>query len=313
MALPPYQQAISQSDLLPSYTSSITLRGRLLCKQELEKPTVQALERHWQRIEAEIRGTALILSFVSSTTSNHTRSYTLQAADAGLAVDYKQRPDAFRIRVEGEQLLFIAPDAESATAWVEALLAVIAISEPLDERPMPKYPSLPTRGAKPLGGEVMMGFRERLWTELSWRSRHRREWLLRTPSRSFGERWAEVVRGSGESTRRSSTSSQASGSTGRSYSTSSSRCQCPCAACWRTSVSDPFVGEEDNALVRQGSLPRPSIVEHGDSIIKRVDFGGPQSALGSSYRCTRVLTRWAKWKGDHYVKSGRLIEFPHAA
>ncbi|KAF2158761.1 hypothetical protein M409DRAFT_32840, partial [Zasmidium cellare ATCC 36951] len=72
-------------------------------------------------------------------------SYTLQAADVGLAIDYKQHFDVFRLRVEGEQLLFIAPDVKDAVAWVESLLIAITISDPLEVRKMPQYPSLPSR------------------------------------------------------------------------------------------------------------------------------------------------------------------------
>ena len=249
MEAPPYER-VPQPDILPSYQPSVDRKGRLLCKQELETPDTPALQRHWHRVEAELRGTTFLLFEVSSrdsSTGTRTkcfRSPTLQAADVGLATDYSQWPNVFRARLEGEQLLFIAPGVVAAMAWLDSLGAAIAISEPLEARKMPGYPRMPARATKPwaLGSASGDGFGSRLWTELAWRARQRHEWLFETPSRPRNERWREVVHGR-ESNHRSrprstrlwkSTRSAAAepGSNGRSVS-STSQCQCPCSSCWK--------------------------------------------------------------------------------
>ncbi|KAF2478499.1 hypothetical protein BDY17DRAFT_228861, partial [Neohortaea acidophila] len=70
------------------------------------------------------------------------RSYTLQVANVGLANDYKDRTTVFRVRLEGEQLLFLALGIEVAVAWVKSLLPAIVISDSLEDRKTPKYPKL---------------------------------------------------------------------------------------------------------------------------------------------------------------------------
>lgn len=175
MEAPPHELVV-RSDVLPPYHPNISVTGRLLCKQELLSPEVTAFDRHWHRIEAELRGTKLLYEVLGSNSSiKPLRSYTLQAADVGLASDYKQRSDVFRARIKGEQLLFIAPDMEAAVAWVEALLTAVVISHPLESRKMPKYPSLPSRRAKHVSGEMITeGLGKRLWEESRWRARQRR-------------------------------------------------------------------------------------------------------------------------------------------
>lgn len=315
MEAPPYEQ-VPQPDVLPSYQPRVNRKGRLLCKQELETPDTPALQRHWHRVEAELRGTKFLLSKVSckdSSTGTRTkcsRSFTLQAADVGLATDHSQWPNVFRARLEGEQLLFIAPGVEAAMAWLESLGAAIAISEPLEARKMPGHPRRPARATKPwaLGSASGDGFGSRLWTELAWRARQRHEWLFETPSRPRNERWREVVHGR-ESNHRSrprstrlwkSTRSAAAepGSNGRSVS-STSQCQCPCSSCWRQGAQDRPAGrakmDHDEGEIQTEVIDR---------------LGGLPSELLPSLRCMRTLKNCEPWKSSYFIKNGRRIKTP---
>lgn len=305
MEEPPYED-LFESDIPPRYQPSISARGRLLCKQELLSPEIPALNRHWDRVECELRGTTLLLSEPPSgagtgplsSSAKRLRSYTLQAADVGLATDDKRHPGVFRLRVEGQQLLFIAPDVRAALAWVESLLMAIMISDPLESRKMPKYPLPPPR-KKPVVGcrDPAEGFRRRLWSELAWRSRQKREWLLESPGRTFREIWEEVVHGREcAGSRRHSSSSASDLNESGSFPDLRSQCpcaQCPCAQCWRTAVpTDEVRGGEKGFLGKD---------------IETYDLA---SDLERSIQCTRSLTRWAEWKDRYYIKGSRRFKIP---
>lgn len=301
MAAPSYDSLVP-SETLPSYSSSIDFRGRLLCKRELEKPDVQAFGRRWYCAETELRGTTLILDIALGIASahksspGHVRSYTLQLADVGLATDYKQRSNAFRVRVEGEQLLFLAPKADTAVEWVERLLTAIAISEPIEQQRMPRYPGPPARGAKVLSGDMSNSFGKRLWTELSWPARQRQDFLLEEPIQSRKERWKEVLHGKERQPLRSDSSTSISSrelsvarsnlalsrSTSGSDRSSSvvSPTQCPCAACWRR-------GSDIEPVLEAAA--DEDVMAKSDALLLS------QSAAKVSRRCTRVLMKWRVW------------------
>lgn len=310
---PPQYEQTPSCDILPNYQSGVALAGRLLCKQELVTPDTSATLQHWRQVEAELRGTTLLLFEVSGTGSSvrnlpspsHFRSYTLQAGDAGLATDYKRRPDVVRARVEGEQLLFIAPGVEAASAWVEGLLTGISISEPLENRKMPRYPSLPSRrerrDTEPWERHVAgTGLRQRLWIEMAWHSRRREEWLLEMPSRSRGERWRTVVCGPKvDRCRRRSTSLGPNSTTllGSGDQTRSTRsgCQSPCSACGVN-------------IARVDSIEEIEEIKEG--LTNHTSLDGGRSSSEQSIPCTRILTKRSVWKGGFYIKNGRRISIP---
>lgn len=290
--LPPYNP-----DTLPTYDCTITLQGRLLCRQECETPDIQAWGRHWRRLEAELRGTTLLLfEFrTSKGPAQYWRSYTLQGGDTGLATDYRPRGDVFRARVEGEQLLLAAPGVEAAAAWVESLLAATVISDPLENRKMPRYPKMPSRRSKPLQGTLEAdGFGRRLWAELAWRNRHRRDWLLEVSSKSRKDRWRDVVRGHEAekvSTFFETRSESESGSSDR----SNSRCrQCPCSDCWRSKSRREFVEAVEEERVTTSADQTNSDECH--------------EALEQSVRSPRVLTKWSAWQNGYYIRNGRRVK-----
>lgn len=310
MSLPAYG-SIFRPEPLPTYSAHIDFRGKLLCKPELQEPHTPAFPRRWQRVVAELRGTTLILylspaiATIETFTPTRVRRYTLQYADAGLAPDYKRRADAFRVRVEGEQLLFIAPGSEAAVTWVDLLLAATAISQPLDQWSMPRYPGLPGRAVKIVGPSAKTGIGGRLMTELSWQARQREEWLLDVPSRPRKERWREVLHGSPNVTSQSvakdtanSTTTQAGAAASRrasstAASSSGGSCtSCPCSSCWSgighgTSQSE----QQDSETSPEVSVCLPSV-----------------SPAESSRRSARILPRDSAWNGDYYVKEGRLLK-----
>lgn len=290
--LPPYKP-----DTLPSYDCTITLQGRLLGKQESETPDIPAWYRHWRRLEAELRGTTLLLFEVrtSKGPARYWRTYTLQGGDAGLATDYRPCGDVVRVRVEGEQFLFAAPGIEAAAAWVESLLAAMAISDPLENRRMPRYPKLPSRRTKPLKGSVDAdGFGRRLWNELAWQSRERREWLLEVSSKSCKDRWREVVRGQEARGVPKSLETRFGSGSGASE-RSNSRCgQCPCSGCWRSESGRESVEAEDEERVT--------------TAVKDTKFDEYREELDRSINSLRVLTKWCAWKNDYYIKNGRRVK-----
>lgn len=302
MEAPSYESVI-KCDPPPLYQPSINVTGRLLCKQELISPGVPASNRHWHRIEAELRGTTLFLSEASGSATDASSlaipfgSYTLQAADVGLATDYKDRSDVFRLRVEGEQLLFIAPDVEAAVAWVESLVTAVMISDPLENRKMPKYPSIPPRQTTLWIEDSAEGLGRRLWSELAWPTRHREEWLLERPNRTRKERWSEVMHGRessnlrGHSLPAAATSIDRFGPNSR-HSSAQSRCQCPCASCWTTDAPSEVHEMESKAVSKENALDETT------------------SALQQSIRCARTLTKWAEWKRGYYIRDGGRVKIP---
>ncbi|KZT60879.1 hypothetical protein CALCODRAFT_417673, partial [Calocera cornea HHB12733] len=73
------------------------------------------------------------------------RHYTMQGAESGLGADYKKRKNVIRVRAEGEQFLLQADTLVDVVNWIEAFQAATNIALDLDERPMPKLPTLPRR------------------------------------------------------------------------------------------------------------------------------------------------------------------------
>ncbi|ODV88342.1 hypothetical protein CANCADRAFT_46237 [Tortispora caseinolytica NRRL Y-17796] len=73
------------------------------------------------------------------------RSYTLQYASVGVSSDYLKRKNVFRLRAEGEQLLFECPNPVDMICWIHAIQAGIDLALPLEDRPLPKQRTVPRR------------------------------------------------------------------------------------------------------------------------------------------------------------------------
>lgn len=131
---------------------------------------MQAPRRRWKKVVVEIRGTMLMIQPIDSSrnfrgirksffgdrqSSDKTRIYTLQAAQAGIATDYhKKHFSVMRVRAEAEQFLFAATSPTISLEWVEKLNAAAAISLALDDREEPKYGTLPRAGSNELALDI---------------------------------------------------------------------------------------------------------------------------------------------------------------
>lgn len=76
---------------------------------------------------------------------NLLRSFTLQFAEVGIAIDYKKRPNVLRIRAETEQFLLQAPSQQHHITWTNTVQMGIDVALPLEERSLPKYRLIPRR------------------------------------------------------------------------------------------------------------------------------------------------------------------------
>ena len=147
---------------LPQYNCSVALSAEFWLKHERSDPGHRAIDRSWEKVNVELRGTMLLLHpthvplsmilrsiFGKSKTvkgdklTQPSRRYTLQGAQVGAATDYTKRLRCLRVRVEGEQLLLSAPSREKYLDWAEKLATAIDISLPLEKRKMPNYAASP--------------------------------------------------------------------------------------------------------------------------------------------------------------------------
>lgn len=190
-AYTPRQKAERITDALPSYSCSVLFEGPLGYKTEyaniFEKPCSK--DRQWQDVYVILRGTQLNIYRLKTTFFSKSkkpapgrllRSYSLQHAELGLALDFKKtdlipksplaklvplnarqavyqtdphlfwpvREHVIRLRLETDQFLFCAAEQEGMLDWIEQLCAAVDISPPLDDRSEPRYRSLPRRGRR---------------------------------------------------------------------------------------------------------------------------------------------------------------------
>lgn len=71
------------------------------------------------------------------------RTYTLQYAEVGTAVDYTKRQHISRVRAEVEQFLLEASSPQDHISWVNSLQTGIDLALPLEERDLPKNRLIP--------------------------------------------------------------------------------------------------------------------------------------------------------------------------
>lgn len=124
---PQYTLGAETYPVTPDYDCSVELEARALLKVEFTRPFAFSNYRSWRPIQCKIHGTILRLS-----TMDRARSLSLQAADAGLAPDYRKRANVIRVRAEGYQFLLALPSMTACLEWLEKLHAAIAISSPLE-------------------------------------------------------------------------------------------------------------------------------------------------------------------------------------
>lgn len=179
----------SLSDVLPSYQCTLQFEGPLALRTELSTPFLESLDKHWHAVYTVLCGTQLSIFRMKS---NHglrsaspiqgrlIRTYSLQHAEVGLAVDHCGReivpkslfakllpkaaqkklshtdPHLFeplreyvlRLRIEEETILLCSETHENMLDWVELIGAAIDISQPLEDRSEPRYRSLPRRSRR---------------------------------------------------------------------------------------------------------------------------------------------------------------------
>ncbi|KAI9318113.1 hypothetical protein BX666DRAFT_2153717 [Dichotomocladium elegans] len=157
---------------LPAYQCTVYKMGHVHIKREMDFPGIRSQWRSWRKLYVELWGTILRIYRVSpQTESFYTRlekhlpsrlplskwskyyysplfSISLAGADARRAWDYTKRPHVIRLTsAHGPQLLLRLTSQVEMVSWVEHLQAAINISLDLEQRPMPKFLTLPTRGA----------------------------------------------------------------------------------------------------------------------------------------------------------------------
>lgn len=140
---------------LPAYISSIRRESLAMRKPEFSSPYLPAAHRSWSSVYMSLNNTKLTLHKISrkslswdqygkkEKTFNVLRSYTLQYAQVGLALDYQKRPNVLRLRVENEQILVAFSCQEECIGWCHDLQIAIDLSLPIEERDLPTYRSIP--------------------------------------------------------------------------------------------------------------------------------------------------------------------------
>lgn len=174
---------------LPSYQCTLRFQGFLALRTELSTPFLVSLDKNWHSVYAVVCGTQLSIFSMKSNRGFRSaspiqgrllRTYSLQHAEVGLAVDHDGReivpkslfakmapkaarkrmwhtdPQLFepsreyviRLRIEEETILLCSDTHENMLDWVELIGAAIDISQPLEDRSEPRYRSLPRRSRR---------------------------------------------------------------------------------------------------------------------------------------------------------------------
>ncbi|PMD34423.1 hypothetical protein L207DRAFT_409429, partial [Hyaloscypha variabilis F] len=153
-------------EVLPPYSSAISLRAVFQRKMELEGAVHKAQNRNWTRVYVELQGTALTFhkckipgilgskgrttpDFPAGTTKGELlQSYNLQHADVGIAADYVKKRFVIRVRAEADQFLLSCHKIETFVLWLQSLFAAIDLAPPLDDREIPRDLSVPRRSRR---------------------------------------------------------------------------------------------------------------------------------------------------------------------
>jgi len=159
-------------EILPPYSSAISLRAVFLRKMELEGAVHRAQNRNWYRVFVTLQGTALTFhkckvpgmfgksrsspDFPAGTTKGSLlQSYNLQHADVGIAADYLKKRYVIRVRAEADQFLLSCHKIETFVLWLQSLFAAIDLAPPLDDREIPRDLSVPRRSRRRIRAEAV--------------------------------------------------------------------------------------------------------------------------------------------------------------
>ncbi|KAK3629639.1 hypothetical protein LTR56_017944 [Elasticomyces elasticus] len=165
-------------DALPGYTCTVSAEAKLLLQLESVNPLHGIAESDWREVYVVVRGTLLCIHRVKDGGAGKLlRSYTLQHAEVGLAVDsqhqtlipqtrmarlipssarnkaWQKDPDLFksvqqtilRIRIETDQILLADASEDRIHELIHAISAGIDISCSIDERSIPRQCTVPRR------------------------------------------------------------------------------------------------------------------------------------------------------------------------
>lgn len=151
-------------EILPPYSSAISIQNVFLKKMELEGAVHRAVDRNWYRVVVTLQGTALKFhkfkgsalfggkddggkpdDSMASKKGVFLRSYNLQHADVGIAADYLKKRFVIRVRAEADQFLLSCNKIETFVLWLQSLFAAIDLAPPLDDREIPRDLSIPRR------------------------------------------------------------------------------------------------------------------------------------------------------------------------
>lgn len=192
----------------PAYTCTIAAEANLQLAVESVNPLGELAEHDWRGVHAILQGTVLHLYKVKKdgTSGRLLKSYTLQHAEVGLAVDtsysrlmprtrlarlipsavqkmaWHKDPELFtpvkqtvlRLRVESDQIVLADASEERVFEWVDSISAAIDISAPIDDRTLPSNCSVPRRRrrrahhtlSRSLADPAMVVEQERLMREM---------------------------------------------------------------------------------------------------------------------------------------------------
>ena len=190
---------------LPGYSCSLKAESVFQRKMEMTSPFSKAPTRWWSRVFVVLKGTLLCIHKVRDpglfskldldykgtpdrplgcTAGPLLRSYTLQHAEVGIAVDYrktdfvpramflkllchgsaeermlyqKTKHFVIRVRVEADQFLLSCSTVQTFLYWLECLGAAIDLSPPLDERRLPQHRTIPVRRRRRNHGNLGSG------------------------------------------------------------------------------------------------------------------------------------------------------------
>lgn len=313
-------------EALPAYTCTMTSTARFLYKAELEDPFRPARVRRWSRVEAELRGTLLLLyEGDPSSPFTHVRSFGLLSADVGLATDYTRRKNVLRLRAEGYQFLLAAADPWTVLRWVDMLDAAVTLSTPLDDRREPKAFFVPSLTLTVTNAKLADRLK-RNYRDSRYGPRRDRSWLYEQPGTlqpSARQSVPSLERGRGSYHSRNEGDADAEGLSVHATltRTDSQRCCCPCTQCWRGSLDHTWTAlsistssfSSVDTMMDRGDEMHASVGLDNLTDIKRTSNRTSLSCaqdLNYATRCTRVLLYTSRWRYGCYYRAGRRIQLP---
>ncbi|KAK0305429.1 hypothetical protein LTR91_003794 [Friedmanniomyces endolithicus] len=202
---PAARQRGEAREKLPGYSCSVSAEARLLLQLESVNPLHGVSESDWREVFVTLRGTLFSIYRVKDGGAGRLlRSYTLQHAEVGLAVDsqhqvlvpqtrlahfipvyarrkaWQKDPSLFkpvtqhilRLRIETDQILLADADEDRLHDFIHAISAGIDISCAIDERSIPRQCTVPRRRRRQrptsdnLNNPILLAEQERILREM---------------------------------------------------------------------------------------------------------------------------------------------------